>query len=110
AGFYVLVEKILGEGEALRPWPGVAGTTGYEWLNVISRVLLDGRGLEALDRIWREASGVTCGFDAILRQSKQPVLTTILASDFPMLARLPARTPFGHYPTRDDTAEPLRRA
>ena len=30
--FYLLVEKILGPGEALRPsWP-VAGTTGYEFI------------------------------------------------------------------------------
>jgi len=110
AGLYILVEKILGEGEALRPWPGVAGTTGYEWLNVISRVLLDGRGLEALDRIWREASGVTCSFDAILRQSKQHVLTTILASEFKVLARLLVRIAFGQYSTRDYTGEHLRQA
>ena len=28
-------------------FPGVAGTTGYEWLNTISRVLVDEPGLEA---------------------------------------------------------------
>jgi (1->4)-alpha-D-glucan 1-alpha-D-glucosylmutase len=37
--FYVVVEKILADGEAMPNLPGVAGTTGYEWLNVISRVL-----------------------------------------------------------------------
>ena len=31
--FYVIVEKILGEGEAMPALRGVAGTTGYEWLN-----------------------------------------------------------------------------
>src|SRR5436190_11983628 len=30
--FYLIVEKILAEGEALPRFAGVAGTTGYEWL------------------------------------------------------------------------------
>src|SRR5690606_19706658 len=49
ASFHVTVEKILGEGEKLPTFPGVHGTTGYEWLNLLSRLLLDGRGLPALD-------------------------------------------------------------
>ncbi|HEY4919723.1 MAG TPA: hypothetical protein VII40_06430, partial [Xanthobacteraceae bacterium] len=54
--FPIYIEKILGEGERLPPFPGVAGTTGYEWLNVITQVLLDARGLPALDRLWRDVS------------------------------------------------------
>ena len=42
--FYVVVEKILGEHETLRPFTGVQGTTGYEALNTITRVLIDARG------------------------------------------------------------------
>ena len=41
----MVVEKILADGERLPRFAGVAGTTGYEWLNVISRVLVDERGL-----------------------------------------------------------------
>jgi (1->4)-alpha-D-glucan 1-alpha-D-glucosylmutase len=55
--FPILVEKILGEGEPLPPFPGVTGTTGYEWLNVITQVLLDARGMPALDALWQEVSG-----------------------------------------------------
>src|ERR1700676_470750 len=54
--FYVVVEKILGEHETLRPFTGAHGTTGYEVLNTITRVLIDGRGLEPLDQIWRQMS------------------------------------------------------
>src|SRR5207247_2226382 len=64
-GFYLVVEKILAEGQRLPRFAGVAGTTRYEWLNVITRVLLDQRGLAALDRTWREASGEDSGFDQI---------------------------------------------
>jgi len=48
--FYVVVEKILAEDERLPKFAGVAGTTGYEWLNVISRVLLDQRVSRRLTR------------------------------------------------------------
>src|ERR1700722_334888 len=89
--FYVVVEKILGEGEPLPRFAGVAGTTGYEWLNVISRVLLDGRGLAALDRVWNEVSRDGRAFDEILLEAKRDILENILASEFMALARLLAR-------------------
>src|SRR3712207_8916558 len=37
---YVAVEKILEPGEDLRPWP-VAGTSGYDVLNLIDSVLVN---------------------------------------------------------------------
>jgi (1->4)-alpha-D-glucan 1-alpha-D-glucosylmutase len=107
---YIIVEKILGEGEAMPRFAGVAGTTGYEWLNVISRVLLEPRGLQSLDGTWRDVSGDSRNFDMILRQSKQQALGTILSSEFTVLARLLARIAIGHYSTRDYTAERLRKA
>jgi (1->4)-alpha-D-glucan 1-alpha-D-glucosylmutase len=109
-GFYIVVEKILGDGEALPRAPGLSGTTGYEWLNVITRVLLNSSGLERLDRAWRNVSGNEQSFDAVLRQAKQYVLRTILSSEFTVLARLLARIAAGHYSTRDYTAEQLRDA
>jgi (1->4)-alpha-D-glucan 1-alpha-D-glucosylmutase len=54
--FYVVVEKILEEHEHLPRFAGVAGTTGYEWLNMLSRVLTDGDGLVRLDEIWHRVS------------------------------------------------------
>ena len=108
--FYVIVEKILADGERLPRFAGVAGTTGYEWLNVISRVLLDDRGLGALERAWREASGDERAFDAILIEAKRRVIENILASEFTVLVRLLARIAAGHYATRDYPADRLRRA
>ena len=57
----MVIEKILGEHEALRPFAGVHGTTGYEWLNAITRVLVDDSGLDALDEIWRQISNTSPG-------------------------------------------------
>lgn len=110
SAFYVVVEKILAEGERLPRFPGVFGTTGYEWLNIISRLLLDDRHLDVLDRAWREASGDQRSFDAVLIAAKQRVLANILESEFTVLTRLLARIAAGHYSTRDYTAERLRAA
>ena len=101
APFGVVVEKILGEGERLPRLAGVDGTTGYEWLNVISHVLVDRRGLPALDRVWRDASGETRPFATILEQAKREVLQNLLASEFRALCRLLARIAAGHCATRD---------
>ena len=43
--FYTVIEKILGEDEKLPKFRGVHGTTGYEWMNVMTQVLIDGNGL-----------------------------------------------------------------
>src|SRR5262249_22180730 len=108
--FYVVAEKILADGERLPRFAGVAGTTGYEWLNVISRLLLDDRGLATLGRTWHDVSGDERGFDAILIDAKHRVITNILASEFTVLTRLLARIAAGQYSTRDYTTERLRAA
>ena len=106
----MVAEKILSDGERLPRFAGVAGTTGYEWLNIISRLLLDDRGLAALARTWRDVSGEEPGFDAILIDAKRRVIANILNSEFTVLRRLLARIAAGHYSTRDYTAERLRAA
>ena len=108
--FYVVAEKILADRERLPRFAGVAGTTGYEWLNVISRALADGRGLRKLEQAWREVSGDRRSFGEILIEAKRRVIANILASEFTVLTRLLARIAAGHYATRDYAAERLRAA
>jgi (1->4)-alpha-D-glucan 1-alpha-D-glucosylmutase len=105
--FYILVEKILAEHEHLPNFSGVAGTTGYEWLNMLSRVLVDGNGLARLDEVWHRVSGDARPFDQILIAAKRRVLSTILVSEFTVLARLLDRIAAGHYTTRDYAADRL---
>lgn len=108
--FYLVMEKILGESESLPKFAGMQGTTGYEWLNLISRALLDGKGLETLDETWRQASNIAPDFTPVLRAAKQRVMETLLASEFTVLARLLARIAGGHYTSRDFSADSLRQA
>jgi (1->4)-alpha-D-glucan 1-alpha-D-glucosylmutase len=108
--FYILIEKILGEHEALPRFAGIDGTTGYEWLNTTTHVLADGTGLDALDETWRQVSNSPPSFDPVLRAAKQRVLETLLVSEFTVLTRLLARIAAGHYSTRDYSEDSLRHA
>jgi (1->4)-alpha-D-glucan 1-alpha-D-glucosylmutase len=108
--FYVVIEKILGEHEKLPAFSGVHGTTGYEWMNAITQVLTDGRGLEPLDEIWRQISNLSPKLEPILKEAKRRVLETLLTSEFTVLTRLLARIASGHYSTRDYSADGLRQA
>ena len=108
--FYVVVEKILGEDEKLVPFAGVHGTTGYEWLNAITQVLVEEKGLEPLGETWRQVSNTSPKFEPLLIEAKRRVLDTLLLSEFTVLTRLLARIANGHYSTRDFSADTLRQA
>ena len=108
--FYVVVEKILADGEAMPRFAGVAGTTGYEWMNVIARLLVHDGGLEPLDRLRREITDNPRTFRQIVERAKLRVLDNMLASEFTVLTRLLARIAAGHYSTRDYTIDRLRAA
>jgi (1->4)-alpha-D-glucan 1-alpha-D-glucosylmutase len=108
--FYMVIEKILGEGEKLNAFSGVHGTTGYEWLNAISQVLVDGSGLDPLDEVWRQISNRPRLLEPVLKQAKRRVLETLLTSEFTVLRRQLARIAAGHYSTRDYSADSLRQA
>jgi (1->4)-alpha-D-glucan 1-alpha-D-glucosylmutase len=108
--FYVVIEKILCEQEKLPNFAGVHGTTGYEWMNVITQVLIDGNGLEPLDEIWRQISNSSPRLEPVLKAAKRRVLETLLTSEFTVLTRLLARIANGHYSTRDYSEDSLRRA
>lgn len=62
-GAHVVVEKILEHGEALPAWWATAGTTGYDALAEIDRVLVDPAGeaaLTALDTRLRDGVAADC--------------------------------------------------
>ena len=108
--FYVVVEKILSDGEAMPKFSGIAGTTGYEWLNVITRCLVDDRGLAPLDEVRKTITGNVRNFDEILMRAKRRVLENLLSSEFTVLTRLLGRIAAGHWSTRDYTIDRLRAA
>ncbi len=108
--FYTVIEKILCEHERLPRFAGIDGTTGYEWMNVLTHALVDGAGLDALDETWRQISNRPPRLAPYVMEAKRRVLETLLTSEFTVLTRLLARIASGHYSTRDFSADSLRQA
>ncbi len=87
-GLYV--EKVLCEGESLRPeWP-VAGTTGYEFIAAVEPLLLAPAGVARLERWYRRVvvpATIRGGYQGVVRASKRWVLSVHLRADVRRLAR-----------------------
>jgi (1->4)-alpha-D-glucan 1-alpha-D-glucosylmutase len=108
--FYTVVEKIVADGEPMPALPDIAGTTGYEWLNIMSRVLVDEAGRRKLIELWRNVDPPRADFSQVIERSKIFVLDTLMASEFAVLAQLLSRIAAGHYTTRDYSPDRLRQA
>lgn len=87
-GRYVVVEKILEAGEQLPAHWATAGTTGYEALADVDRVLVDPAGRAALDALDAELRGSPSDWHDLVHDGKRAVADGILASEVHRLARL----------------------
>ncbi len=110
APFYLVVEKILAPHEALREDWEVDGTTGYEFANLITGLLIDPAGEEPLSRFYAEFTGETRAFGDIVRDCKTRIMENEMASELNVLARDAARVARLHPRTADFTNNVIRRA
>jgi len=107
---YVVVEKILAPHEALpQDWP-IAGSSGYDTLNLVNGVFVDPAGEARLDRFYRRYTGRTQSFDEVLYASKKRIMQVNLASEMNVLANELHRLSSGWLPTRDFTLRGIRDA
>lgn len=107
---YVLVEKILGHHERLRPDWRVDGTTGYEALNEINGLFVDPAAERRLTRTYARTTGESTDFEAIVRAGKRQVMQQELASEVGTLANGLARLSERNWRTRDYTLRDIRQA
>jgi (1->4)-alpha-D-glucan 1-alpha-D-glucosylmutase len=108
--FYIVVEKILAQYEDLPDaWP-IAGTTGYDTLNLIGGLFVDPAGERPLDLLYRRFARRTQAFDDILYESKQRILRANLASEVAVLANEMHRLSSSHWRSRDFTFNGMRAA
>ncbi|HEX8663166.1 MAG TPA: malto-oligosyltrehalose synthase [Beijerinckiaceae bacterium] len=108
-GFYIVVEKILEPGEELRPWP-IAGTTGYDVLNVIDGAFVDTEAERTFDDLYRQATVIGRSYGAQLRAAKAEILETSFASELEVLTSDVKRIADADRHTRDFAVNALRRA
>jgi (1->4)-alpha-D-glucan 1-alpha-D-glucosylmutase len=107
---YVVVEKILMEGERLpSDWP-VAGTTGYEFLNTVGGVFVDRSAEKKMLRAYRAMTGRNEPFENIVYDAKKTVLATSMASEIYVLARRLDRISEQHRYSQDFTLNTLHGA
>ena len=84
----VWVEKILESGESLRDWP-VTGTVGYEFLNDVCGVCVDGDAETAFTALWQRISGDERPFAELALEAK---LGQAMGAFAPEIERLAAFT------------------
>ena len=84
---YLIVEKILEDGEDLpADWP-VAGTTGYEFIDRLTHVLVERKGVERLRRQYAALGGLT-DMAAGLYDARQSMISRNFAGEVSGLKRL----------------------
>jgi (1->4)-alpha-D-glucan 1-alpha-D-glucosylmutase len=107
---YIIVEKILGEGERLPgSWP-ISGTSGYEFISALSNVFIDSRRANELDRAYDDIEGGDADYETRVRQAKSLLVEKNFAVEVGnVLALLSAISQFqNHGPDEKDLGEALQ--
>jgi (1->4)-alpha-D-glucan 1-alpha-D-glucosylmutase len=107
---YVVAEKILSADESLATDWQVAGTTGYDWMNVIGRLQVSSDGLATLRDAYDKVTGTSAKPADVVYESKRAVLFGNLSSELQLLAASLYRIAQAHRASRDFTRPVLQRA
>lgn len=107
---WILAEKILEPGEAMRrSWP-IDGTTGYDFLNEAGGVLIDETSEEKLTSFYAEFTGAPTNYAEVCHDKKNRVLRDLLGSDINRLTSLFKEICEQHRDRRDFTRQDILRA
>lgn len=107
---YITVEKILHPDEELPPdWP-VEGTTGYDFMNRVNRVLCNTDAESAFNRIYRTITGFGTDYAAVFREKRRIIIEEDMAGDVQNLARRMQNISLWDRHARDVTLYRLHRA
>lgn len=107
---YVLVEKILAPGEDVRADFASDGTTGYDFIRLLSGLFVSSEGMGALQMLADELAGPLLPFAQIAADGKHHVLESTLAAELTMLARRLDGISEQHRYTRDFTMNSIHAA
>ncbi|HUP62707.1 MAG TPA: malto-oligosyltrehalose synthase [Thermoanaerobaculia bacterium] len=80
-GSYIVVEKILAPNETLCPSFPVAGTTGYDFLDIVNALFVDPNGLAQLTDFYRTYTGITTPFDDLVYERKKQVIEQLFSGE-----------------------------
>lgn len=107
---WIVVEKILHPGEDLPDeWP-VAGTTGYDFLNLTAGLFIDPAGEIPLTRFYDAFTNEKTVYEDLIYQCKHQVMDDLLGADVNRLAEIMVRICESHPCRRDYTRRELKNA
>jgi (1->4)-alpha-D-glucan 1-alpha-D-glucosylmutase len=107
---YIIVEKILSDGEVLPADWHVDGNTGYDFMDEVSSLLHDPSGAAPLEALWRELSQQQHTFKENLHAARNQLLTEHFVAEFETAIRILHRIARSSLNTRDVSRGSLRRA
>lgn len=107
---YVVAEKILAGDESLPADWAVSGTTGYDFLNIVSRLFVSAPGLATLRANYARLTGEDDSAATEAYLGKREVLSHALASELSVLANRLTRIAQQDRASRDFTRRALERA
>jgi (1->4)-alpha-D-glucan 1-alpha-D-glucosylmutase len=107
---YVVAEKILSPGESLPASWAVAGTTGYNFLNQVGGLFVDGAGMRRMRRAYARFTRLHASFEDVVYESKKLIMDTALASELNLLAHAIDQIGERNRKARDFTLNSIRDA
>jgi (1->4)-alpha-D-glucan 1-alpha-D-glucosylmutase len=107
---YIVAEKILTGSETLRKDWRVHGTTGYDFANQVTQLLVDASAEEAITKTFHRFISHSVPFGHLLYAKKLQVMKLALANDVDVLGNMLDRLSEQNRWYRDFTLEALSRA
>jgi (1->4)-alpha-D-glucan 1-alpha-D-glucosylmutase len=104
---YVVAEKILAKGERLPTQWAIHGTTGYEFLNVISGLFVNRRSEKALTAVYTAFTKRRTPFADLVYEAKRLIMEVSLSSELHVLGHALNRLSERHRYSRDFTLNSL---
>ncbi|HEU5323167.1 MAG TPA: malto-oligosyltrehalose synthase, partial [Methylomirabilota bacterium] len=110
SAFYVVAEKILAPGEQLPDTWAAAGTTGYEFLNLLNGIFVDRSQARAMEQTYARWIRRRPPFGDVVHEGKRLVMATSMASELNVLGHRLNLISEKHRSSRDFTLSSLTQA
>jgi (1->4)-alpha-D-glucan 1-alpha-D-glucosylmutase len=108
--FYIVAEKILAPGEQVPDSWETAGTTGYEFLNLLNGIFVDRANARAMEHVYARQIKNRPAFIDIVHECKRLITETSMASELNVLGHRLNTISEKHRSSRDFTLGSLTRA
>jgi (1->4)-alpha-D-glucan 1-alpha-D-glucosylmutase len=108
--FYIVAEKILARGERLPARWAVHGTTGYEFLNLLGGLQVQGLNARALTAAYAAFTGRHERYTDVVYQAKGLIMDAAMSSELAMLGHALDRLADRNRSSRDFTLRSLTQA